>query len=193
MRLFTRLCAALALACMLAGPLSAQTQTTTVPGTSVTTSGPVTSTTKIETGTLAGQAAMWVAAVFGSTIGAAMTGWLIKMLKLAGINATDAIRARIQQYIINGLNHGARYLAEWAKGKGSIEVRNAIVAHAVEYVQKQAADELKALGADPQSPATVEAIKARIETAIADPMQSTPAVLKPPVVIINDPGRPRDL
>jgi hypothetical protein len=49
----------------------------------------------------------------------------------------------------------------------------------VAYVQDHGADAIKTLGLDPQSGAAVEAIKARIETAIADPTIPTPKILDP--------------
>ena len=55
--------------------------------------------------------------------------------------------------------------------------QDAIVAQAVAYTQEHGAETIKALGLDPQSGAAVEAIKAHIETAIADPMVPTPKVL----------------
>ncbi len=150
------------------------------PGTTVSTTGPVTSSTTIETGTLAGQALMWVASVFGTAVGSVLVGWLYRLFKVAGITATDAMRARLQQIVVNGLNAGAAAAAGRLEGKGSVAIKQPIVAEAVRYVQEHGKDELKALGVDPSSNAAVDAIKARIETAITDPTVPTPAVLTPP-------------
>jgi hypothetical protein len=133
--------------------------------------------TVIDTGTYAGQALTWVVTTFGATIGAALTALLIRMLKNAGIAGAELLRARLQEIIVNGLNAGAKAATEQLAGRGKVEVQNAIVAHAIVYAQNHGADTLKALGLDPTSPQAVEAIKARIATAVADPTTPTPAAL----------------
>lgn len=143
----------------------------------ITTSGPVTSTTKIETGTIASQAILWVGSVFGTSIGAALTALLMKLLKNAGFTGNEILRQKLQDMIVNGLNAGAQQAADSLKSKGQIEIKNAVVAKTVAYVQAHGADTLKQLGVDPNSNAAVDAIKARIETAINDPAAPTPAVL----------------
>lgn len=145
----------------------------------ITTTGPVTSTTKIETGTLAGQAILWVGSVFGTTIGAALTALILRMMKNAGFAGSEMLRQKLQDMIVNGLNAGAQAAADKLKNKGDIDVKNAVVASTVEYVQAHGADTLKQLGIDPNSNAAVEAIKARIETAINDPASPTPPALDP--------------
>jgi hypothetical protein len=143
----------------------------------VTTTGPVTSDTTISVGTLAGQVLTWIAAVFGVPIGGLLTAWLYRLSKLAGVQITDAMRARLQDIVVNGLNIGVRKAATDLRGRGQVDVKNEAVAHAVEYVQVHGADSLKALGIDPGSELAVEAIKARIETAITDVNAPTPKVL----------------
>lgn len=145
----------------------------------ITTSGPVTSTTKIETGTYAGQAILWVGSVFGTTIGAALTALILRLLKNAGVAGSEVLRQKLQDMIVNGLNAGAQQAADALKDKGQIEVKNEIMAKTVEYVQAHGADTLKELGVDPNSNAAVDAIKARIETAINDPATPTPPILDP--------------
>lgn len=145
----------------------------------ITTSAPVTSTTTIDVGTYAGQALMWVASVFGTTIGGALTLLIMRMLKNAGIAGSDLLRQRLQEVIVNGLNLGAKQASDALQGRAQVEVHNAIVASAVTYAQAHGVEAIKALGLDPTSPEAVEAIKARIETAIADPAAPTPAVLAP--------------
>ena len=133
--------------------------------------------TVIDTGTYAGQALTWAVATFGSTVGAALTALLLRYLKNAGIAGADLLRNRLQEIIVNGLNAGAKAAADQLAGRGKVEVQNAIVAHAVMYAQDHGADTLKALGFDPTSPKAVEAIKARIATAVADPAVPTPPAL----------------
>jgi len=143
----------------------------------VSTTGPVESKTTISVGTLAGEVLQWLAAAFSVPIGGLLTAWLYRLFKLAGVNVADGLRTKLQEIIINGLNAGAKNTADQMQGRGQVEIKNAVVAQAVVYAQAHAAETLKQLGLDPQSGAAVEAIKARIETAINDPSAPTPPVL----------------
>lgn len=134
----------------------------------------------IETGTIAGEVLKWVIAVGGGTLATILSGILVKVFQRMGVKITDELRSRLQEIVLNGLNAGARVAAERLAGKGKIEVKQAIVADAVRYTQAHGAETIKALGLDPTSPEAIEAIKARIETAIADPAVPTPPVLDPP-------------
>lgn len=149
--------------------------------TTVQTTGPVSSNTTISVGTLAGQVLAWIAAAFAGPIGAMIVWVLVRVLKKLGIDATDALRARLQEIIVNGLNVSAKAAQERLKGQGQVEIKNAAVQNTVAYVQEHGADTIKALGLDPESGDAVEAIKARIETAIADPAAPTPPILAPAV------------
>lgn len=133
----------------------------------------------VPTGDYAGDALKWVAATFGTTIGAALTAWLMRLLKNAGVQGTELLRAKLQDVVVNGLNLAAKEAADHLQGKGTVEVKNEIAARAVEYAQQHGAETLKALGVDPTSAAAVEAIKARIETAINDPATPTPPAMDP--------------
>jgi hypothetical protein len=164
-----------------AAPLATTSPLTTtsspVTQNTVTTSGPVSSQTTISVGTYAGQAIMWVGAVFGTTIGAALTSLLIQMMRNAGVAGSELLRGKLQDIIVNGLNAGAKMASDSLKDKGQIEIKNAVVASTVAYVQDHGADTLKKLGIDPNSNIAVDAIKARIETAINDPATPTPPIL----------------
>lgn len=143
----------------------------------VQTTGPVTSDTTISVGTLAGQALTWIAAAFGVPIGTLVTAWLYRLFAKAGVDMTDAMRARLQEMVINGLNIGAADASKELAGKGQLAIKDRVVATAVRYVQEHGAKELKALGVDPMSNIAVSAITARIQTAITDASQPTPKVL----------------
>ena len=145
----------------------------------VTTTGPVASTTTISVGSLGSQVLQWIMVAFGPVIGSMVVWVLVRVLKKLGIDATDALRARLMDIVVNGLNSGAKQIESNMQGKDPVEIKNAIVANAVVYTQNHAAETIKALGLDPNSGAAVEAIKAKIETAIADPTVPTPAVLDP--------------
>ena len=152
-------------------PAPAVTQNT------VTTTGPVASTTTISVGTLAGQVLTWAITGFGSLLATVFAAWGVRLFKIAGVQITDAARDRLQQIILNGLNVGAAKATTDLAGKGQIEIKDAAVAHAVAYVQDHGADTIKQLGLDPNSGAAVQAIRAHIETAIADPTVATPAAV----------------
>jgi hypothetical protein len=131
----------------------------------------------IDTGSIAGQALTWVVTVGGGAIATMLTGLIYKLLQKAGVQMNDALRARLQEMVLNGLNAGAKAASEQLAGKGQVVIKQAALANAVTYVQAHGADTIKKLGLDPTSPEAVEAIKARIETAIADPTVATPKVL----------------
>jgi len=132
----------------------------------------------ISVGTIAADVLNWLMVAFGSTAGSIIVWILVRVLKKLGIDATDALRARLQEIVVNGLNLGAAKAEADLQNKMPIEIKSAVVETAVEYAQSHGADTLKALGLDPNSGKAVEAIKARIETAIADPAAPTPAVLE---------------
>lgn len=123
----------------------------------------------------------WVMAAFSVLIGAALVGFAVKGFKYLGVQITDSQRARLQEIVINGLNIAASKAADaLAKNpKLDVDVKNKVIADAVAYAQEHGAETIKALGLDPQSGAAVEAIKARIATAITDPSMPTPAILNP--------------
>lgn len=145
----------------------------------ITTTAPVSSNTTISVGTLAGQVLTWAATAFGSLLATVFAAWGVRLFKLAGVQMTDAMRDRLQEIILNGLNAAAKQETQNLAGKGQVEIKNAVVAQAVAYTQDHGAETIKALGLDPKSGEAVEAIKARIETAIADPTVPTPTVLDP--------------
>lgn len=154
-------------------PASPATQNT------ITTTGPVSSDTTISVGTVAGQALQWVVTVFGAILGTAGTALVVRLFTKAGIAISDSARMRLQEMVINGINIGAKAAEANLAGRGKVDIKNAAVASAVTYVQTHGAETLKQIGVDPNSNAAVDAIKARIETAIADPMTPTPKVLDP--------------
>jgi hypothetical protein len=143
----------------------------------ITTTAPVTSSTTISTGTLAGQVLDWATLAFGGTLSGFLTALIIRLLKNAGVQGAELLSDKLDRILLNGINAGAAAAEADAAGKGQVQIKNEVVAKAVAYAQAHAADTIKALGLDPQSGEAVEAIKARIETAIADPATPTPPVL----------------
>lgn len=184
MRIIKGVILALVLSC---GVAWAQSSTPAPPVTqnSVTTTGPVTSETTISVGTIAGQTLMVVATAFTGIIGSFLTALIVKLIQAAGIQATDAMRARLQEIVINGLNLAAQEAAGGMKGKATLQVNADIKSRATEYVRLHGAETLKALGVEPTSPQATEAIRAKIETAITDPQTPTPSVLESPSILVK--------
>lgn len=133
----------------------------------------------ISTGTLTGKILTWLTAAFGTTIATVLTTLLVRMLKQAGVETAKGFSDNLQRIIVNGLNLGAAAAGATLKDKGNIAIKNQVIASAVQYTQAHASETIKALGLDPQSGRAVEAIKARIETAISDPAAPTPPALDP--------------
>lgn len=140
---------------------------------------PVAVPVTVSAGTWAGDVLTWLAAAFAVPVGAVLTAALWKLFQLLGVQVTDQMKSQLQSVIVNGLNQGAANISGKLRGAGQVEIKNAIVADAVQYTQEYAAETIKALGLDPQSGAAVDAIKARIETALNDPATPTPAVITP--------------
>jgi len=128
-------------------------------------------------GTAASNVIQWVYAAFGVSIGLALTLLVVKLLKLAGIKVSDAQKEQLNKLVVNGLNLAVAQASKSLEGKAPIEVKNAVAAKTVEYVQAHGADLIKSMGLDPKSGEAVQAINARIETALVDPTIPThPAV-----------------
>lgn len=174
--LLAALCAATLVLCV---PVSSNAQTTgnTSPGVTVNTTAPVTSDTKISVGTLAGEVLTWMAAAFSAPVGLVLTAWLVRLFKKAGVEVTQQMSDQLDRTLVNGLNDAAAKAAALSKDKGVLTSSNQIVAAAVSYAQDHRAETIQALGLDPQSGKTVEALKARIATLVADPTVPTPPVL----------------
>lgn len=133
----------------------------------------------IDTGTIAGQALTWVITVGGGAIATMLTGLIYKLMQRAGVQMSEQLRTRLQEIVLNGLTAGSQVAAAQLAGKGQVIIKQQAVANAVSYVQAHGGDTIRALGLDPTSKEAIEAIKARIETAIADPAVPTPKVLDP--------------
>ena len=151
---------------------------------SISTTAPVTSATTISIGSMASDVLQWIMAAFAPVLGSLIVWILVRVLKKLGIDATDALRARLQDIVVNGLNVSAAAAEKQIEGKSPIEIKSQIVQGAVTYIQAHGAETITALGLDPQSGQAVTAIKARIETAIADPSIPTPVVLNPVKVAV---------
>lgn len=138
------------------------------------TNAPVTTTT-VKGGDVAASIIEWLEAVFGTIIAGLATLVIVKIRTYFGILTTDAQKAQLQAITVNAVNSAA-LKAETAvrnNPKLDIDIQSAVVQDAVAYVQAHGAETIKALGLDPQSGDAVEAIKARIATAMNSPQTPT--------------------
>jgi len=135
--------------------------------------------TIVHVGPILKEVIKWVVAAFGTAFSAVATAATYKLFTYFGLQTTAAQRDQLQAIIVNGLNDAAAKaeVAIAANPKLDVDVKQKIIADAVAYAQAHAAETIRALGLDPQSGDAIDAIKARIATAITDPSQPTPAVL----------------
>lgn len=143
----------------------------------------VTPVTIVKGGDLAAQVLEWLQVAFGSTAGGAFLWVVVRGLKYLGIQITEAQKSQLQAIIVNGLNAAAARAEANLRANPNLDIpiKSQIVADAVSYTQDHGAETIKALGLDPKSGEAIDAIKARIETALNDPKTPTPAVVTPAV------------
>jgi hypothetical protein len=125
--------------------------------------------TKISVGSAMSDIFYAAMTLFGSTIGAALTAVLLKLLGGIGDNMTVQRKEQLQKLVERGLMLAAAGAKKTLDGKLTVDVKNQVVADAVRYAQSHGADLLKKLGEKPDAAHTVEALEARAETALADP------------------------
>lgn len=136
--------------------------------TTVQTSAPVTATTTVSGGDLAAQVIEWLKVAFGTVLAGFGTLAIVAIRSYFGVMTTDAQKAALQAIAVNGVNAAALKAEEALRKNPSLDinVKNAVVQDAVAYVQAHGAETIKALGLDPNSGDAVDAIKARVATAM---------------------------
>lgn len=160
--------------------------------TRVETSAPVTSTTTVKGGDLAAQVIEWLQVAFGTVIAGAALWLITRVLGWFGIQTSEMQRAQLQGIVVNGLNAAAAKAQVSLRSTDKLDFssKSQIVNDAVKYAQDHASETIKALGLDPNSGDAVEAIKARIETALNDPKTPTPPAITPPSGMSSQPLAP---
>jgi Spy/CpxP family protein refolding chaperone len=123
----------------------------------------------------------WGEAAFGTAIATVATAAIYRAMKWMGIQVTDGQKAQLQAVVVNGLNDAAARAQVSLKSNAALDVnvQQQVIREAVRYTQSHAADTITALGLDPNSGSAVEAIRARIATAIADPNTPTDPAITP--------------
>lgn len=155
--------------------------------------GPVTttSTTVVQGGDILSQVIEWGKVVFGGLFATAFVAAVFKGLGYLGVVTTDAMKNQLQDIVVNGINDAAAKAEAAIGGKFNVDVKNQVMADAVRYTQAHGAPLIKSLGLDPNSGEAVTAIRARIQTAIVDPLVPTnPAMASvngdaPPVFVVG--------
>ena len=133
----------------------------------------------VSIGSIGGEVLNWAVAAFGAPVAALLSAWLYRLFALAGVQLTDTQKEQLQKIIVNGLNGAFADVSQTMAGKGEIEIKNQTIANAVTYTQEHGGEIIKALGLDPQSGEAIQAINARIQTALNDPKQPTPEAITP--------------
>ncbi len=180
--------AAIALACLFSAPVNAksgddfttrfdvaQAATTSTQTTTQTPTEPAQVTTVVKGGSYAADTIEWLKAVFGTALAAAALALMYRVFGYFGIQVTDSQRGQLQTIVVNGINDAAAKAATSLRNNPNLDigVKNKIIQDAVAYTQAHGAETIKALGLDPKSGDAVEAIRARIQTAIIDPLTPT--------------------
>lgn len=124
-------------------------------------------------GTVLASAVNWLILAFGGIVVSSAALLTRKGMMLLHIQSNQAINYRIEEALRNGLNWAASEVTRSLDGKFTIEVKNEIVAKAVEYVLEHQKDLIKMAGLDPESGSVVEQLRAKAETIILDPKQPT--------------------
>jgi hypothetical protein len=136
----------------------------------------------INGGTLLSEVINWLAVAFGTVLAGLGTLLVIKVRAYFGILTTDAQKAALQEIAVNAVNSAAAKAEQAVKDNPNLQinVKSAVAQDAVSYVQAHGADIIKSLGLDPNSGDAVDAIRARVATAMNSP--ETPTIIDNKVV-----------
>jgi hypothetical protein len=136
----------------------------------------------INGGTLLSEVINWLAVAFGTVLAGLGTLLVIRVRAYFGILTTDAQKAALQEIAVNAVNSAAAKAEQAVKDNPNLQinVKSAVAQDAVSYVQAHGADIIKSLGLDPNSGDAVDAIKARVATAMNSP--ATPSIIDNKVV-----------
>jgi len=123
---------------------------------------PAEPTTSFSIGTWIADLLGGLTAIFGSVIATFLTKWVMAIAKKAGVEATQAMSDRLDEIITNGLHSGTAQLGHDLTGKLNVEVKNQVIADAVNYTREHGADTIKSIsGLDASDPKVVETLQAR--------------------------------
>lgn len=137
----------------------------------------------------------WVEVAISAPLGGILIWIAMRVLTVIGVKNANDVKAQLTDMAPRAINWAFSQLREAVKGLPPIEVHNQTAELAVEYMRQHGAGIIKSAGLDPQSGDVTEALRAHIETAIADPSVPTavatiPIVVKPVVVQASPPPAP---
>lgn len=121
----------------------------------------------------------WIWVAFGGVVTGFAVKGVLAVMKWLGVQSTQQMNDRLVEAVSNGLNDAASKVQADLNGKFSIEVKNKVIADAIEYAKAHQADTIKALGLDPNSGEVTAALKAKAESIIVDPSIATNPALVP--------------
>jgi hypothetical protein len=133
--------------------------------------------TTVALGDYAGAITMWMLPILLPMLAAFATDLFVKLRTRLGLQTSDAQRTQFQQIVENGVALGAHEARASLSGKLTFDVKNQIMASAVDYAKNHGVDTLKAIGVDPESPEAEQAIRARAAKMLADLDAAATAVM----------------
>lgn len=158
----------------------AQADTSTTTQTKTPTE-PTSVTTTVKGGTLAADVLQWIQIALLPAVGAAIIGLVLRGMSWLGIATTSQQSDQLKKIAVEGLNSAFSTLEGRLRSdpRLDINVKGQIMADAIAYTQEHAKETLSAMGLDPKSGKAVDAIRAKIETALNDPNIATPDAITP--------------
>lgn len=140
----------------------------------------------ISGGSIIGEVLQWLALVLATPLGILAAAWLKRAFTAAGLTATEAMLAKFQDQVANGVALAAHEAQVDLKDKLPVEVKGNIASRVVVYVQDHGAETAKALGFDPNDPKFIEAVQARaakVMTELAPPPTPVVEIPKPAAAV----------
>ena len=123
--------------------------------------------------------------VFGTVIATFLTQWVKAVAAKAGVQMSQAMSDKLDAVIERGLHAGADQVAAKLDGTMSINVKNKIIAHAVQYAQDHAEETIKNLNnGSVDNAKIVEGLQARATKALND-IAAPPTVTASAVSVTN--------
>lgn len=127
----------------------------------------------------------WMQPILAPIIAGFIVDVLIKIRTMLGQSTTEAQRAKLFEMAQNGTNLAIHQAGANMAGKMPVQIRSAVMAQAVDYVQAHGSDTIKALGLDPTDPKAVQAIQGRVATILALKEQSAEVVPEAKTLVVK--------
>ena len=139
--------------------------------------------TLVSLGTLGASVLNWTLAVIAPIVSFMVVGLLSRLMTRFGIQVQGQHREKLQEIVVNGINWASQNAAVKMQGKLTVQVQGALQQQVLNYVRTQGMDTIKNLNMDPNSPEFIQAVQARIQRALNDPLAPTPPEWTPSEVL----------